>query len=278
MAVFLFLTIPVFAQEQEILFTNALQPAIIYNSEVGIQMDMIMDIDSDEAREEIKASGMEFPMKLDLEQSFKYIATTEKADELGNFGYAVKYQDYDLDVMINNMEQEIPNSEIMDFSFYGNVTGGKNSIDSISGLEVGPEMEANIENMVTKLFELVSFPDTAIRVGESFKMSMPFDMPMPGFSAYKMFIDIEYTLDKISEGNAYFSLVQELEMDMGSDIMDFNGEGHGTGQIIYDIENKNLTDYESVLNMTMMLKMMDMDMNIDATVNTKHVTKLEKIL
>ena len=136
------------------------------------------------------------------------------------------------------------------FGYYEN--GLHMKIDSIKSKIMDEKTKEYLIKTVQNITNNIKFPDYALKVGDTFKQKIPMKIPIEGIGNISLILDTNYKLMEIKNNIAYFDTI--INFTLGSDIPQFTvtSTGNGTGKVEYNILNtitqKNITNYNLLLN------------------------------
>lgn len=142
--------------------------------------------------------------------------------------------------------------------------------DSVSGTQLDHEQQRFFLQGMQDLIRQFPFPNRALAIGDTFSEITPIEMPM-GEMAVKMNILTLYKLQRIENGEAVFSIKQELQASMNMtdlDEEDIDMTGTGLGIMHYDMENKFITYNEMSFIMNFSFDVKETDVNIEVKQST----------
>jgi hypothetical protein len=124
------------------------------------------------------------------------------------------------------------------------------SIISIDG-QTPYDQKAALENLLNA--QRIKFPETPLKVGDTFSHEVPFEFPMQGMEE-KVILKNSYTLTAIKGDNAYFDLDQQIstgiDIENTVNAISLKGNGKGKGKLIFSIKDNCVISNISTLNCT----------------------------
>ena len=250
----LFTTIGLKAQQQ-VLFKLRYSPSRNYASMVKMNMDLEMNMDGDTATlNKMKKSGRSpFPMvmKMDIEGNMNTVTSALNADKSINF-IINNSRLSKTRLLMNGKETSVPvpaSKEII----YGKCTAeGKMDIDSISGKRMTDSIKAAVLKSINTVLANVKFPETPMKIGDTFVQDIPMDMNM-GMMSAKAISKATYKLTGIENGKAYFDVNHVMTIDVAGEKnkvkVNVDMTGGGDGKMIYDIANSYPSDIKNNLSL-----------------------------
>lgn len=152
---------------------------------------------------------------------------------------------------------------------------GAPKFDSIHAPGMNPQIKDMLVKMMQSNLSQSMIPLKTVKVGESFVVDTPFDLPM-GPVTMQMQNKTTYKLMKVEGKKAYFdvSSVYTLTSKEGQDM---KGSGTAMGNMVYDIDVAYPTQLNTVTDMSMAFKAQGMDMNLKTKVDLKQTTEVTPI-
>lgn len=262
------LKLTAFAQ-QSVVFKVALQPSKIYTSTMNMLVDVSMDMKgTPEMMKRLKAKNMQLPLIIKGDNSMEYKMTTGALNEnKTSFPVIIAYTKVNNNQSMNGKPMAMPRSPLLDDKFYGQFTGGKFKIDSISGAD--DKMKEVLIKTMSSIMDQVKFPDKALVIGDSFSQEVPIALPIPGVNA-QFIIKMTYKLAAIADGLAYFDLDESAAFNINGDAqapagMTGDGNGKGSGKCIFNIKSGFISVVESSLTYNYNMKIQEMSIAGTAT-------------
>ncbi len=277
MVVFLLLVVTVTFAQKSIKLKVVYTPDHQYNLESKNVSNMIIDTQVDDAtKEQLKASGMSFPMKINMDQDMSVLMKTGLINEKKEVPVMIEYTKYDVKQMMGEKEMPSPGNVLKGMKASGWAdSNGKLHLESVEGEAVTDEIRKLMMSMVDQLGTQIAFPEKPIKAGDEFTQEVPFAMPIQGGIELKMIIKTVYKLISFNSENALFDTIVTMTMDISMDKGSMTAEGAGKGKMIFDIKKSFMATYDSNIDMTMKMKMGPMDMDIKSTTeSTMKVTQL----
>lgn len=150
-------------------------------------------------------------------------------------------------------------------TIYGSVKNENQvQFDSISGDGMQEQTKSMMMTMIKTMASQYVVPERTVKVGESFSVDVPMDMPM-GPITMKMNTKTTYKLVKIEGKKAFFDLVTVIDISGDMSGQEMKGSGSGTGLLVYDIDKNFFTEQTGKSTSTMAFEAQGMKMNIAAT-------------
>lgn len=209
--------------------------------------------------------GMDNPMKSSQTISSTAITTTGEMDQHGEFPFTIEFT-------TDNLEQKIPK---------GTKILGKNIINkppkfiAIESPNMSETMKETLLNSMTTVTEQVNFPDKKIKKGESFTQEIPLSIPVDKANA-KINMITFYKLMELNESTAefYINIKYDFGIESERPVFNFDGNGQGSGRLIYDIKNSVITYHETDTEMTMTIPIDGITVTTSVKANSIQETKI----
>jgi hypothetical protein len=141
-------------------------------------------------------------------------------------------------------------------TIYGQVKEGIFKADSMKAKGLTDTAEKKISQMMNAIQNKVKFPDHPLHVGDTFTQEVPINIPMAESNG-EITIKATYKLVSIADGNAYFDINQDANMQMNIKGASLTISGVGAGKMVFSMKNSFPSDYTTALNL-----------KVDAKVNT----------
>ena len=258
--------IPTLSQEG-FRFELKIEPNKTYTTQMTTSSQGLIDIIAeDEFLEQLKANGVESPMKLEQEANITMVSKTGTKDANGAMPARMSYEKMNSKTTVNGNKVEVPNT-LTDTEIVGIYDAdNKFEIDSIIGDNVTEQMRFTLVQTMENIQNQIEFPENEMKIGESFANEIPMSIPVQGMSPMNILVKTTYLLKEVAQGIAHFDLEQEVTLDTEQHQMKMSASGSGKGKCEYSIETNYLVKYDSELPMTLsveMNEMMDMRMQMD---------------
>ena len=270
MLIILFTALVVYANAQDgINFKIKYLPNHTYQIAGNTTMDFMVDLSANkDIAAKLKAKGIEQPINMHVQfDNTGNISTGEVS--AGVFLYTMSYDPPAVNVTINGKAIPIPlpAKTTKGGSMYGHVSSdGTLKMDSLKGSKLNDSTTAMVQKMTSTILKQIKFPDHPLKPGDTFTQDIPFDIPAAVGKNMAIDIKVTYKLANIADNQAFFDLVQDLNMNLQVKKIAVTLTGTGTGKLIYDIKNQ----YPVSLNN-------NMDMKINAKLDTLNVNAIAKI-
>ncbi|MDX9930677.1 MAG: hypothetical protein RBS37_12590 [Bacteroidales bacterium] len=230
--------------QQEILIKSMYHPEKVYLTSALMTMKGEINLEGDEdIMEQIAQSGTTFPVKLDGLNEVELTLSTSARDADGTLPATMTYDKMKISMQMNGMEQG-GDSPFTGMEIKGRYdVEGSFMVESAKGL--GEEFsQEDMSNTINKLQQFVGFPDKPLKVGDTFTMKVPLDIPVSSMSGLSVYTESDYTVREINPTSVLLDIVIRLAMDSGQEVMGAAATGTGTGTCVYDRAETIITSYE----------------------------------
>ncbi|SHN30398.1 hypothetical protein [Mucilaginibacter sp. OK098] len=261
--------------QQSILFKIKYVPALSYDTNISMEMNMTGDAAD---MEKIKASGTKMPVTMTTSTKMTTSVQTGTVNAASEFPIIFTFKDIKSTKAVNGTETSSPANPIIGVKIYGTyTTEGKITLDSIPGKALNESIKTVISSMLSSLINQLRFPEKALSPGESFTQEVPFNLPVAGFNMAST-IKIVYKLISIENNSAFFDMDQSMNFDMNMEKdgvkMTGKGIGKGGGKLVYDIAHNFPTTMSNGLDFNYQMQIKTMTMTGKAKITSVHETKI----
>ena len=226
--------------QNKVLFKISMDPGKTYKTQMANIMDMEMMVKGDSAMiKQILASGMQLPIVMHMTQHFATTTKTGSQQADKKIPLTMTFDQMSITQSVSGQETMQNENPFANAIIEGTTIGdGKISIDTIKG-ELEDALKLSLRQMVHNIQQGINFPTEEMKIGDSFDMEIPMNLPIPQ-AEMKMILVTKYTLKEIRDHKAIFDLKQNINMDMNmtENANKGNGTGTGTGIMIFDINKK----------------------------------------
>jgi len=217
----------------------------------------------------IKSQGIEQPINLNLDMALNIAVITGKSNGVNGFPLIFTKDGAQVSAEINGSNIPIPpNAEKKSTISAHVMQDGTYRIDSVRATSLKDTSVKFISQIINGLQHQIRFPDHPLKIGESFTQEVPIVLPFTP-SNNSIVIKVSYTLLKISEGNAYFEMVNDLNASLSLKNIMVNISGTGVGMMVYSLKDQFPTQYDNELK----INLDAFFMGIKATATGKLTTK-----
>lgn len=182
--------------------------------------------------------------------------TTGDRNSRGEVTYTAGFEQK-MSIKVNGEPQKLPGQAAdMRFSYRGRLDSlGTVTLDSV--LQGPGDLQA-LRNTVNNLSKNMQLPNKRVKVGNWVSQEVPFNMDQ--FSGKLM---MRYHLDSISGNKAFFTIEQNMDLDMANGGMSMKGKAKGPGKMTYLIREQMVDFMSSELSMQMRSNIGEMAMDLD---------------
>lgn len=271
MTLLTFCALSVLTAQKGTIFKHSFKPNSHYTTgmDTRIQMTMKMDLPEDMKPEMPEEMGS---MKMDMDMFFGLsVKTGEKQAE--NIPFIMTYDSIS-SIFVNNGERMDVGEQQMnmfkDMVIKGHFLNNEVEIDSISGMAATDEMKQSMESQMQGIQMLLNFPEGPMMIGDTFSQTNINKVPT---AAGEVGVEVRliFKLEKVEGSLATFSTVEVYDFSKTStDLVEINGNGAGTGILIFDIANQHIVNYDNKSTMDMNMDMsaqVGQDMKMDISSN-----------
>lgn len=218
--------------------------------------------------ENLKNKGVDNPTLSNIESEIKTIIKTGK-QEGENFPLTIEYANG----INSDGKKIIPDGTLI----YGH--GSNNNLPILDSI-VGPGLEDDFRKSFLKTmqstFSQLSFPERRVKIGDSFSSEMPLSIPIAGITI-EMTITTKYKLLNIQNGIAEFDIASVYKVKSNITGYTIKADGKSQGNLFYDVEQYNMTKYETKTKMKMQLKLDNVTLNLNSESGYLQTIKITSI-
>jgi hypothetical protein len=154
----------------------------------------------------------------------------------------------------------------------GKVKGGKLSLESVDAPNMPDQVKDMIKNMMEQAFLTTFFPAKKMKVGESFVVEIPMEIPVgPGISMNMKDV-ANFKLKKVEGRKAIFDINHVVTLQGNVEGQDMKGSGTGSGEMVYDLDQNFPVTNNANMVMEMSFEAQGMQLNMKVTNDTKTTT------
>lgn len=247
--IFLILSI-MSCQQKGAYFKSEIQPNKKYSKHLSISsISEVNFITDQETLNLIESQGYKVPINTEITSEMTTEIIAGDRVNNGEIITAINYGEMSSYVIING------DKKIEKNPFSGTKIRGRYDkynrflIDSIIGQRLTPKMRYFHTETIRGLEKKIIFPQKIIKVGDTFENESPLNIPIQGMDPVKANIKIYYILKEIRGNIALFEFKQIVRLDSswGQDNINLVGEGKGVFE--YNIDEHQVTKYNSELPM-----------------------------
>jgi hypothetical protein len=203
----------------------------------------------------LKEKGVANPTPIHTESHYKTVLRTGKLRKDGNFPLTMFFID------ISGMfKGALPD----DMVIHGHSTQNQLPVlDSVVSEKVDYAYKKELLKGMKDIFSQLSIPEKTTRIGESFVIDFPLNMPIGGRNI-EMLIHCTYTLNSIANEIAEYNIITEYTLKSGTESNGIRAKGNGTGRLEYDLKNNFNKRYEvsSELELSMILEQISIELKM----------------
>lgn len=252
--IYLLLLLIVFKAEAQdgIQFKISYMPGYSYQTSTALKFKINPHLSGDTAIiNKIKAQGIQQPINLDIGMNVKTSVNTGKLMADKSFPITFNKGDAEINGTINGQVIPIPSHPSNGSRIYAHsMKDGTYRVDSVSGSTLKDTSAKLISQMINSIQHQVKFPERPLKIGDSFTQEIPLNLPI-STNAISIKIKVTYRLISVSDGTAYFEMLQDLNMALTVKNIIVNLSGTGSGKMTYNIKDHFPTKYESELNINL---------------------------
>ena len=250
-----FFTQSLFAQKT-IKFSVKYLPMQNYATTFKMDMDVNMNIDDTVRAQKIKASGQPSSMLIKMNMATVLNIATQAQDAKKDVPFTMTYNDVVVSGSMNGQALPIPVPDLKSLAFKGHYSNQtkKIGIEGLQGGTLDDAKKAAAEGQLLQIFNQYSFPDTTLKIGDTFEQTLPLSIPTAAGNS-DVITQVKFTLKEVKGNEAIFDMSQTADAKVN--IPQANGEmvfkGTGGGTMVYDISAK--FPVRSSINMNFSYKM-----------------------
>jgi hypothetical protein len=185
--------------QQGIIFKMKYLPNRNYNAVTNMTMKVNLNLNGDDnLAASINPGGG--PVVMDMMMNMDGTIKTGAKGADKTFPITIGYKMSQMNMTMNGKKIDVPLPALTSntTSIYGHVDeSGKMKADSIGGAAIKDTSEKSVTAMMNTIQNAVKFPDTPLKVGETFTQEMPFNLPVAG-TALAMNAKVIYKLVSIN--------------------------------------------------------------------------------
>jgi hypothetical protein len=246
MALFL-LTMPS-SSDEELVVHVVQRENTVYRTVIRSVNESAFDFQgNEEVLAEIRSRGVRFPMRMNLEQTIVLVIETGSKKPTGEIPFSGRLDSSVAIRYLNGLLQSSTEISPLDTSIrmWGTYTGGTMNIDSITVRKFDPSLADSLMKSMGHMMQSIPFPDSSLRVGESFSKKVPKPLAIQGIPDANIVGTITYTLLQFDTRLAFFDISQQFELLTPEDSVNLTISGNGNGQMIYDRSVSQLTQWKT---------------------------------
>jgi len=258
-------------------FELKIEPNKTYTTQMESQTNGTIDFKADETLlEQMKANGVETPMKMEQESTMILVSKTGEKNENGDISANMSYETIASKTVVNGEPIDKPNP-LDDMQIIGHYDAQNIfKIDSVIGSNVTDQLRSTITQTMENVQKQIDFPKEELKIGDTFDNEIPMSIPMQGLNSMDIIINSTYLLTDVSKGIAYFDVDQAITLDSEQEQMKLSASGSGKGVCEFSIDDNYLIKYTSELPITMNMEMNAMlSLKMEMDTKTSMSVKIE---
>ncbi|MDB5091384.1 MAG: hypothetical protein JWR09_5378 [Mucilaginibacter sp.] len=236
--------------QKSVLFKMKYLPNRTYTMGTSMTMNFNVDLSGNEdIIEKIKAEGFTQPIKANIAMSTSGNTKTGAPGADNVTPMIMAYKIEQISVKIGEKAIPVPLKANSQVSIYGHVgQDGKFKADSLNGNNLKDTSEKKITQIMNAIQNKIKFPEKPMHIGDTFTQEMPISIPMAENNG-ETNVKATYKLVSIANGNAYFDIIQNADVQINIKGVELKISGSGTGKLVYSIKNNFPLDYKTSLNL-----------------------------
>lgn len=166
--------------------------------------------------------------------------------------FALSFSKMTMDMEGADKKQSIPVPNLALAKIFGKIANGYQlEVDSIAGAKDEASTKL-MNNMLTNVLKSVKFPEKPIKVGDTFVVAMPMNVPLDGGPKIDMKFRMVYKLTAIKDNKGYFDYTANIDANTADkNALNMKMSGDGAGNAIFDLKNNLVSQQHGKLNMKM---------------------------
>jgi hypothetical protein len=257
--------------QEGIIFKIKYLPGHTYQTTTNLKMKVLVNLNGNkEVLDKLKSQGIKQPVNADVLIGFKGNINSGALSADNSFPVNIEYKIDTISVNANGRDLPIPQKENKDVKLYGHVTpDGQLKIDSANGKRANDSTEKKMQQMMNLIQKEIQFPNHPLKPGDTFTQGMPINIPVKG-NDINVDAKVIYKLVSVSDGKAYFDMVQNLNVNFQMKKGTVNVTGNGTGKMVYSIKDNFPISTNGNFNMQIKANMDKLNVDGTATISTDH--------
>jgi hypothetical protein len=254
--------------QDKVTFKRFFKPNKVYRATMTTSSETEVNFTGNQERiDKIKTNGTKLPIIISGSSESTTTTTTGTLTTEQTFPARMVFEKAVTTQKQNDKESKEDNSMsgLIIEGFYEN--GNRLKIDTMISATMDDDTKAMIKSTLEKVQEKITFPESPMKVGDTFKQEMPMQIPMAGLNPIQLIIITNYELTEIKNNKATFDFTQNVTLDISSKQSNVSATGEGKGISEFDITNNATTKYES--DLTMIMTTTANDLVISAKINSK---------
>ncbi|MBS1524295.1 MAG: hypothetical protein JST19_01520 [Bacteroidetes bacterium] len=262
-----------------VIFKVKYLPNKTYQSSVKLNMKLHAMISGDQqVLDKLKSQGITQPVNVSIDMGFSGVMKTGSPNADNSYPLHLDFKIDNLSVMLGDKQVPVPPKvSETDFKAVGSIdANGKIQIDSAAGKKANDTTQKKMQQMMDMVQKKISFPDRALKPGDSFTQTMPLNIPIDkgGVNNMQMNFSITYTLTSISGDNANFDMTPNFNLTLAVKGANITITGAGAGKMVYSIGNNFPVSKDGNFNMKLKVNSDKVNVDGDATITTSFTTAI----
>jgi len=154
----------------------------------------------------------------------------------------------------------------------GKVKGGKLAFESVDAPNMPDQVKDMIKSMMEQAFKATFFPAKKMKVGESFAIDIPMEIPVGPGVTMNMKDVATFKLKKVEGRKAIFDIDHVVTLQGNIEGQDMKGSGTGSGEMVYDLDQNFPVTNNANMTMDMGFEAQGMKIDMKVTNSTKTTT------
>jgi hypothetical protein len=202
----------------------------------------------------LKSSGITQPVNVSMDFGLNANMKSGSVGSDGSFPLVVQYKIDHINVSLSGKQIPIPPKiSETNLRMVGRVgSDGIFTIDSVAGKKANDSTQKQMKQMMGLFQKQVQFPNKALKPGDTFTQTVPFNLPVGKNGGGDVHINYSttYKVTDISGGKAYFDVTPTFSLDFSMQKAKASISGTGTGKMVYSIKDNFPISHDGDFNMT----------------------------
>jgi hypothetical protein len=190
------------------------------------------------------------------------------------FPATIIYSSYITKQFLNSRELTVPQSNLKGTKIFAHCDSNSMLlIDSVRGKTKTDSLFSITSIIVNRIYKQIIFPETNLKIGDSFNQNTPFTLPIPSGNMPVM-VNTIYKLISVKDQLGFFDIVQTAKINMKTDQGDVDVIATGTGKMVFSIKNHFPMGYTSDMILKFKLNMAGITAEGEGKVSTEYATEI----
>ena len=238
-------------------FKAGYEPDKTYIVNTEALSDDFIDMEGSESIvDKLKENGLQFPLKVLGTQSIEQKIITGKCQSDSSFSITMNIEKIDSRNTTNGVEKTDTTKNIFKKlvmeAVYHPVKGTTNF--SLRGLNIPENFKSVLTKMMESMLNKLNFPEKELKIGDSFDLELPMQIPIPGVEKIEIKIVSTYILEKVEKNDLIFSTKSKMIISQNDPIIKLEATGEGSGSFVYSRINKFLSSDTQDFSMIMKIE------------------------